>query len=285
MNYFLNLRSVPRGGSVSGHVKFLDGAGLELPDPEVNPTTLDNFKSAIQGHEVLLIAHGFNVDQASGVASIGHWSELFDETFTPMSIGVLWPGDAKHLSALSYPWEGDEAEHSGQLLARFINQHMTGATFISLASHSLGARVVLECIRHLERPAKPEVRRLLLMAPAVDDDTLTKAYKDSAAKVQEISILGSKKDNVLKLAFPLGNPLMGIFGHGHPYWHAALGREGPHPAPANMAYPSWRIPDAWEYGHSDYFGKEVLQTKYTQPVNLPPPNTTDKFPPDTPKEL
>jgi len=276
MKYFLNLRNETVGGAVASDVKLLDGGGQQLPDSAVV-----DFHNDINGREVLLITHGYNVSQESGVNSLSHWSTLLDPSLTAFVVGVLWPGDAKFLSALSYPFEGDEAEHSGQLLARFINRNFPGTTSVSLVSHSLGARVVLECIAHLDG----NVRRLLLMAGAIDDDCLTNAYRDAAAKVQDISVLGSKEDNVLKLAFPLGNPLMGIFDHFHPFWHGALGREGPRPAPGNISRPAWQIPHAWDYGHGDYLGKVQHPDRYALPVNLPPPDFVANFPPDTPGPL
>ena len=276
MDYFLDLRNETVGGSVAGSVKLLDGAGRQLPD-----SSFAVFFSFLQGREVLLVTHGFNVDQAGGVHSLGHWATLLDPSLTAVPVGVLWPGDAKHLSALSYPWEGDEAEHSGQLLARFINLTFAGAISVSFASHSLGARVVLECISRLDRGP----RRLLLMAGAIDDNCLTNSYKSAAAKVQDISTLGSKEDNVLKLAFPLGNPLMGIFDHHHPFWHAALGRNGPTPTPSNIRNPAWQIPHLWDYGHGDYLGKVDHPDRYALPVELPPPDFPNNFPDNTPLPL
>jgi hypothetical protein len=80
----------------------------------------------------------------------------------------------------------------------------------------------------------------------------------------------------LKWAFPLGNPISGIFAEGHPFWHAAIGREGPSnnpPAPAQLDVVC-REPDPWNFGHGDYLppspapaGYESL--RYTLPIGAP----------------
>ena len=59
-------------------------------------------------------------------------------------VGLLWPGDSVWLHALSYPEEPRVANKAGQLIAPFIENNLSAAASISFASHSLGARVVLE---------------------------------------------------------------------------------------------------------------------------------------------
>ena len=75
-----------------------------------------------------------------------------------------------------------------------------------------------------------KINALLLMAAAIDDNCLVNEYRDAAARVARISVLASQRDEVLKWAFPVGNPLSGIVTRGDPYWHAALGRTGPNPS-------------------------------------------------------
>jgi hypothetical protein len=154
------------------------------------------------------------------------------------------------------------ADDAGSLLAGFIDANFQGAASISFASHSLGARVVLSTISHLSLP----VRRLLLMAPAIDDNCLTTEFQSAAAKIGTISVLASKKDSVLSIDFPLGNFFAGILDQGHPWWRAALGHCGPAgPWPANFQAP-FVIPDNWNFEHGHY-----LQIDYPEPDRLPLP--------------
>ncbi len=195
------------------------------------------------------------------------WENLLTLDEDTFFIGILWPGDSRWVPVVDYPFEGDEAITSGQLLAPFLNKYFAVAISLSFASHSLGARMVLETIRKMDR----SVRRLTLMAGAIDDNCLIDEYRDVAAKVEEISILASRSDYVLKLAFPIGNPLAGIITRGHPYWQGALGYEGPDSPYPNNLRSGWQILDDWDYSHGDYLGG--IPPALLPPVNFPQQGT------------
>lgn len=252
MTVFLNLRAGSVGGGPAAEVRVLATEPGE-------PTTVGALVEWARGQDVLLATHGFNVDQQDGIASLSHWRERLSLPASTRFIGVLWAGDA-WLPVVDYPFEGDDAVQSGKLLADFLNKQFDEVASLAFASHSLGARMVLETIAHLER----RIRRLVLMAGAIDDTCLQDEYKSAAAKVDTISLLASRGDWVLEFAFPAGNFLSGIVSRGHPYVRAALGREGP--ARANLANlrPGWQIPDNWHYGHGDYFSTQ-------SGAGLPPP--------------
>jgi hypothetical protein len=168
---------------------------------------------------------------------------------------------------LDYPEEALVANQAGILAAEFINANFRQAASISFASHSLGARVVLSTISHLSLP----VRRLLLMAPAIDDNCLATEFQTTAANVGAISVLSSMKDEVLAAAFPLGNLFAGIIAEGHPWWRAALGHCGPaSPWPSNFQAP-FELPDDWNFGHGSYLHMDYPEPgPLTLPVNVPP---------------
>ena len=154
---------------------------------------------------------------------------------------------------------------------------MYDALSASFVSHSLGARVALTTIQGLA--SSFAIRRLVLMAAAVDDDCLTQEFGAAAAKVADISLLTSDCDDVLKIAFPLGNPLSGIFAQGHPYWHAALGRDGPAALPVpNNFHGGWQLPHSWGVGHGDYlppslpFPAGYNPVPYSVPLDVPSPS-------------
>ncbi len=195
-------------------------------------------------------------------------------------IGILWPGDCILPIFVDYIVEGSEAIKSGDLLAAFLNKSFTSSASISFASHSLGARVVLQTIQGLN-PFTLTVRRTVLMAGAIDDNCLTAEYQAAAARIAGLSLLASRRDDVLSMAYPLGNPLQGIIDTGHPYRKAALGREGPDPPnpSAPGLVPDWMIPDDLDYGHLDYIHGKPVPAKYPQPVSIPP--ATDPSPPLT----
>jgi Alpha/beta hydrolase of unknown function (DUF900) len=271
--YFLNTRSLPVGGGV-GPLTVLDETNAIHPVSDV--------VSAVRGHDVLMVTHGFNVRQLDGLQKLSDWSKLLSLGST-VCIGMLWPGDARWIHVVDYPVEGNEAMAAGNELASFINANFSGALSLSFASHSLGARIVMQTIAGLSR----SVRRLLLMAGAIDNTCLSSEYAAAASKVQSISVLASRSDEVLKWAFPTGNFVSGLFSRGAPYVHEAMGREGPaepYPSPDHI-HADWQIPDGWDYGHGSYLPPSPLgpnPVKYSPLLYFPPPDMTPppEFAPD-----
>jgi hypothetical protein len=211
---------------------------------------LSLFRAAVSGQHVLVATHGFNVNFVDGVGALSYWGSLLqlDPPTPSVFVGLLWPGDSVWAHGLDYPVEPKVADETGERLAPFLDDVFADAASISFASHSLGARVVLQTVKLMSRSS----RRLTLMAGAIDDNCLNAEFQPATPKVAEISALASKKDMVLGLAFPLGNLFAGIIDQGHPWWRGALGRYGPtKPWPANFEAP-FQIPGNWGYGHHDY---------------------------------
>jgi hypothetical protein len=261
--YFLNTRSLPLGGGV-GPLTVLDETNAVHPASDV--------VAAVRGHDVLMVTHGFNVNQMDGLRELSDWVKLLNLGST-VCVGMLWPGDARWIHVVDYPVEGNEAMTAGNELASFINTNFSGALSLSFASHSLGARMVMQTIAGLSR----SVRRLLLMAGAIDNTCLSSEYAAAAEKVQSISVLASRSDDVLKWAFPSGNFVSGLFSRGVPYIHEAMGREGPaepYPSPDNI-HADWQIPDGWDYGHGSYLPSSSLGAspiQYSPLPFFPPPD-------------
>jgi len=113
------------------------------------------------------------------------------------------------------------------------------------------------------------------MAGAIDDTCLSNEYKDAGTRISKISVLASHCDDVLKWAFPLGNPVAGIITRGDPYWHGALGKFGPNPP--NQPLSLWGtpiLPDSWKFGHGSYINCDG-------PIVGPPGESGPFFPPPT----
>ena len=107
-----------------------------------------------------------------------------------------------------------------------------------------------------------------------------------SAKNSQKAVLASTEDDVLALAYPLANPLQGIIDRGHPYYHEALGREGPaQPYPgAPRLHPNWQIPKNLAYGHHDYLPGGKLIASFPLPVDIPLDNGQSP-PSGTPQQL
>jgi alpha/beta hydrolase family protein DUF900 len=262
MTLFIDLRATPSGGICAKEVT--------LWDDGTKPVSFAEFVERINGRDVLFATHGFNVSRNAGVKSLSLWEPLLKLPPTMLFVGALWPGDSKFLPVLDYPVEGDEAIESGRLLANFLNRQANGAATVSFVSHSLGARMILETLKNLERKA----RRLILMAGAIEDNCLANEYQIAANNAEEIYTLASKMDRVLQFAFPIGNPVGEIIMHGHPYFKTGLGRSGPsEPISLEQRGGSWQIPNDWKYGHGDYLPDDPIKEHIDPPVQAPGPTS------------
>jgi len=267
MTQFLDVRLSAVGGGLATAV------GVSQATSSNNYQSMDpgQLRDGIKGRHVLIATHGFNVDRAAGIACLSNWESLL-QLPQPYSafVGLLWPGDSVWAHGLDYPDEPKVANAAGGLAAQFIDDNFAGAASISFASHSLGARVVLETISQMSLP----VRHLALMAGAIDDNCLITEFQAAAAKIGTISLLASKKDSVLSMDFPLGNFFAGIIAEGHPWWRAALGHCGPaKPWPANFQAP-FEMPDIWDFKHGNYLQIDPPPTpNLPLPVDVPPQGT------------
>src|SRR5215468_9466150 len=195
MTYFIDLRADSVGGNPVASIDAVVVRTEAQPNPNPSSPMTPNMLQAIQGRDVLLGTHGFHVNRADGINNLSHWAEWLTPAANGIFLGVLWPGDSKWIPYLDYPVEGNEALKSGQLLAAYLGANFSGASSVSFASHSLGARVVLETIRRV--PSSITVKALVLMAGAIDDNCLSNEYKDAAARVGKVSVLASQCGDVL----------------------------------------------------------------------------------------
>jgi hypothetical protein len=251
---FLNLRNRPGGDEVgtqvTPHVVTLGADGKIATDVMV---TADAVAQAVLGKNVLLAIHGFNVPEADGYVTLGYWSTLLELDETWVFLGIIWPGNSSWLGPLCYPGEGLHAMKCGQLLAPFIGENFVGASSISLVSHSLGGRLLLETVTALSQLTPPvPVRQVALLAGAVNYDCLTEEFAVAAQWVGKINLLASLEDEVLAKAFPMGNVFEGIIDSGHPWFKSALGHKGPKTMVPNKGIGRFQVPNSWEFGHSSY---------------------------------
>lgn len=263
---FLNLRARPAASGVADKVAThditLDGAHNVR---DVSPSVA--LASSVPGRNLLLVTHGFNVNQLDGYRNLSNWATLLDLDDSWRAIGVVWAGDSSLLGPASYPGEGEHAIASGNLLAPFIRDNLAGAASISFVSHSLGARFFLQTITVLHKlaPGLP-IRQLVLMAGAINHDCLTAEYATAAKCVTNIAVLASVRDQVLAEAFPVGNIFEGIIDSGHPWFESALGHLGPKTIPPGNPIPGFQIPAEWNYGHGSYL---LLAPRCAPPLPLP----------------
>ncbi|HEX4075651.1 MAG TPA: alpha/beta hydrolase [Candidatus Acidoferrales bacterium] len=261
MDWFLDLRAWGRGGPV-GTLKVSDGTKFYA-----DATSLLN---AIRGRDVFLMAHGYHVDRDRGIQSLSQWKSKLAIGAQPIFIGILWPGDCILPIFVDYVWEGSEAETSGTMVGEFVRDNFASAASWTFASHSLGARVVLQAIQTLADSDR--VRNLILLAAAIEDDTLLHEFNGAANKVDRISVVYSWEDHVLQLAYPGGNLIGGLIERGDPNVKAALGRLGPSAAWPGKIVPNPRLPSYWKYGHTDYLTTDQVPGDFTVPIKIYDPD-------------
>ncbi len=267
MTLFLDVRVSSVGGELATTVALNQGTQIGNYQ-SLNQT---EFLNNIRGRHVLIGTHGFNVDRAAGIACLSNWEGLLQLAQPAIFVGLLWPGDSVWLHGLDYPEEPRVADETGQLIGPYLDANFGGAASISFASHSLGARVLLETVANMNRP----VRRAIIMAGAIDDDCLNTEFQAAAGKIGEISLLASNCDKTLEWAFPLGNLLGGVLTQGHPWWHEALGRGGPaDPAPRNFQGP-YEIPANWNFDHGNYLELDPAPPIIVVPTDVPPDGTPE----------
>lgn len=260
MTYFLNFRVQGVGGAVVDPY-LLEGDGAAVP-PALSVVSSAQVPSIVAGKNLLFATHGFNVSYQDGACSLGLLDRYINLASPNLFIGMLWPGDS-WLPIVDYPFEGGVALDCGRRLATFCNRSCAGAQSVSFLSHSLGARLVLEAITHLERKAQS----VCLTAAAINRDCLTAECRGAASNSALISILASHEDYVLKIAFSVGDPFADLLHDDHTPFQAALGSDGPPtPAPQSVRYP-WQISDVYDYGHHDYLPPD-------QAIAFPPPPGT-----------
>lgn len=251
MTLYVSLRAGGGSRSMAAEACMLDGDG-SLKKPAVRRLSPQEAAAAVAGKTVVFAIHGFNVSYGSGLRSLASLESELGQRLPEnyRMIGVLWPGDFI-IPAINYPGEWRDAVESGRLLARFANRWMRAASDVCFLSHSLGGRVALEAVAHLDRKAA----HVCLTAAATDNDCLEAPYDVSVANAREMTWLASKKDMVLKLAYPVGDWAGDIFlGDDDSALRGALGRHGAlWPRTGAETVGGVRLADREKYGHSSYF--------------------------------
>ncbi|HKW91780.1 MAG TPA: alpha/beta fold hydrolase [Methylomirabilota bacterium] len=228
--YVLDLRERDVGGPVtSGHLYMAtDGGQVDADGP-----ALPAFTALTRGREVVALVHGYNTSRPVGWDALVRFARFLDAGgVTAVLMAVLWPGDG-WAKALTYPFEGRDADDAAESLEAWIRSHVDASARISLVAHSLGCRVAMRAAQRLAEmtgPGAPRLARVCLMAAAVDNDCLGQegatCYRDGTLAAERLAVLASHQDRVLELAYPLGDLAQTFLSPGE-HWGSALGRTGP----------------------------------------------------------
>ena len=195
------------------------------PDPS-QPSryeTLD-IKSLLEtatNQHICILVHGFNntMDSVLGAYAELHTGMRRTGVAGPdgygLVIGFAWPG---WTSAPGFLAARPSANRAGAYLRQLVNDLRPVALSIDIQTHSLGARVALTA---LKKPRTVFVDNLLLSAAAVDYTVFNggSEFHKSLESCNRCMVYHSRRDAVLKKAFPIGDMADGI--------KKALGLSGP----------------------------------------------------------
>jgi hypothetical protein len=241
MKYLLSFREKNRGGPVvPGGLR--GGAGLG-----------DRAALEVEASVVVLL-HGFNVNFRDGRNGLLRLAGLLSASQDAGIVAVTWPGD-HWTGPLSYSFEGRDADDTAFELTRYLDDVLRPDATLSFVAHSLGCRVTMETVKRL-RPLGRSIGQVCLMAPAIDDDSLAgpAEYRAETLDVDRLAVMSSRKDSVLKFAYPPGD-LLQSFLFRDDSGDYALGYHGPRPH-RNHGVPQTvldlRIPKNKKVGHGDY---------------------------------
>lgn len=228
--------------------------------------------------EVLLLIHGFNNDMEEARKAYETFRLLIADRLGGRGLDlaalglVYWSGDADlgaidALDFVSYPTDVRDALGSARVLAPFLAALVGPGRVpprLTIVAHSLGCRLALEVLKLFNDRDAVDVRAVFLMAAALPVDLVQDGAELEAAarKAADRLVLYSPGDNVLRVAFPLGQGLAYTMGFEQAPYFDAVGLYGEPAgfAPAVRCLRSYFTMTA-EHGHywqDDFVAATVL---------------------------
>lgn len=182
----------------------------------------NDFLEELAGKRVTILVHGYNNEELDVLGSYGTIeSEMRMLRFLggpgahyDALIGFAWPGGAL---GVSFPFARQRAAESAPRFARLLAELRSAGVTIDLNTHSLGAHVAFEALRH----AAPKiVRNAWNFASAVDNESIEfkERYYPSSQHCERFFVFHSKNDPVLRVWYRVGD----LFD-----FDTALGYSGP----------------------------------------------------------
>lgn len=247
----LQLRERAEGGGL-----LADVLQIPLPDLASRP-------------EMIVLVHGFNNHYGEAANAYFGFRTRQQERDVAFAGGMesrlgdaFWPGDAAWGIAdkadfLVYSSAVGTATDAAIILARHL-RGMPALRQVNFIGHSLGCRVVLETVRALASDGGPRVGNVCLMAAAVPVFKVVRGgdLEPAMDHADQVLVLYSEADTVLKWAFPAGQTLApGDEG----FCPRALGRTTPPPTTAGRTR-AQRVSGA---KHGDYWGHSNTKASHS----------------------
>lgn len=233
---------------------------VRAPDRDSGGPVVDVHGALPPGGSALLLVHGY---ANSATAARESWGAFLDGIaavkiggWMPQNpTGVQWPGDEPIVvvNEAAYPQKIGVSRDSARRIDAYLRAVAGAAApplILSIVAHSLGCRLVAELLQCLSQPPAHGVivDRVVLMAAAVPTDRVDrgKPLRSGVEWALGVQALFSEGDDVLKLAFPIGET-----AGGDGFFPTAVGRHG---GPGSTWLTTQQMAHAGRlYGHSNYW--------------------------------
>lgn len=151
----------------------------------------------LTGKRIAILIHGYHTDFDGALKAYESLQANMDGKQLPYDVvlGFLWPGG---ITAAGFDLAVARTGHASTKLQELIMALGPTVKSIDVETHSLGAEVALDALVNMRW-----VRNLILTAPAVPNFCLDTTYKVVQQNVQQVYVLHSANDSVLKWAFRL----------------------------------------------------------------------------------
>jgi hypothetical protein len=157
--------------------------------------SMDHAKRLMDGADIGLLIHGYNVDEALPAYALV--AQSLGDAY-PVICGATWPGSTVRVG---YWFAEHRADAAGERLAHIFADLPYRS--LDVQGHSCGCRVALEAVRCGLR-----VRNLVLAAAAVDNESVQvdKRYGPYLqTNCENVLVAYSKNDSVLRKAFRISS--------------------------------------------------------------------------------
>ncbi len=151
----------------------------------------------------LLMVHGYNNDIGDANQKFLPVANQFDD-YT--RIGFYWENSREYVVARH------RAKKGATSLKTFLVKNFTPAEArqLTIVSHSMGCRVVLDCLTKLANDANAPIlkpKNVILWSAAVDDDEIVKgeAFYKGTQLPRRTWVMYSRRDEVLKKLYPIAD--------------------------------------------------------------------------------
>lgn len=199
----------------------------------------------------IVLVHGYNVSELASLKTMTQLRHVLSERcpiIAPQILTLTWPGNARWYEggAAAYFAKVDVARRAGRLLYDYTMAEYRrdeGPREWVIVAHSLGCRLTLEFLAHFSpRPRQLQKIVVILMAAAVPVEQ-SALIERARANADEITVLHSKDDKVLRRWFRFGQT---VAGEGR--WPEAIGSLG------KPGVPPWSsVRSMLGYDHGDYW--------------------------------